>query len=151
MSYFDQGSSAFFSWWDILWWDCSFFLAVMRYPCELWCFAQFSCETSGWNVMLLGGPLRALRVRVRACLATVRCLDEMACFLAAEFSCWWCDVRTVERCMMKDAGDWVYTMVYWTLRGFEWVFRRQEKLMYVWWWWLVQVQVHWETEGFVWK
>ncbi len=30
----------------------------------------------------------------------------------------WCDVRTVERCMLKDAGDGVYTMAYWTLRGF---------------------------------
>ncbi len=63
--------------------------------------------------------LRAVRVRVRVCLVVVRCLDEMPCFLAAEFCCWWCDVRTMERCVLKEAGDWVYTMVYWTLRGFE--------------------------------
>ncbi len=39
---------------------------------------------------------------------------------------WWWDVRTVERWMLKDAGDWVYTMVSWTLRGFvctRWVVR----------------------------
>ena len=77
-----------------------------RCPCELWCFfaAQFSCEIyiSGWDVMLLwgvGALLRALRVRVGACLAVVQCLDEMTRFLAAECSCWWCDVRTVERCV----------------------------------------------------
>ncbi len=44
-------------------------------------------------------------MRVRACLAVVRCLDEMPCFLAAEYSYWWRDVRTVERWILKEAGD----------------------------------------------
>ena len=80
-----------------------------RCPCERWCFfaAQFSSEKyiSGWGVMLFwgmkwgGALLRALRVRVGACLAVVQCLDEIKRFLAAECSCWWCDVRTVERCV----------------------------------------------------
>jgi hypothetical protein len=35
----------------------------------------------------------------------MRYLDEIACFLAAEYSFWWCDVRAVERWMLKDAGD----------------------------------------------
>jgi hypothetical protein len=51
---------------------------------------------------------------------------------------WWCDVRTVERWMMKDAGDWVYTTVYWTLRGFvcaSWVVR----------WW--DMKVSWVVVG----
>ncbi len=76
-----------------------------RYPAEISCF---------W------GPLRALRMFF---LALVRFLDEISCFLAAEFSFWWCDVRWV----LKDAGYWVYTMVYWTLRSFvcaSWVVRR---------------------------
>ncbi len=30
----------------------------------------------------------------------------------------WCDIRTIKRWMLKDAGEWVYTMAYWTLRGF---------------------------------
>jgi hypothetical protein len=30
----------------------------------------------------------------------------------------WCDARTVESWMLRDTGDKVYTMVYWTLRGF---------------------------------
>jgi hypothetical protein len=34
-----------------------------------------------------GALLRALRVRVGACLAVVQCLDEMTRFLAAECSC----------------------------------------------------------------
>ncbi len=56
----------------------------------------------------------------------MRFLGEISCFLAAVFSFWWCDVRTEKRWMLKDAGDWVYTMVYWTLRGFvcaSWVVR----------------------------
>ncbi len=51
---------------------------------------------------------------------------EITCFLPAEFSFWWCDVRSAERWMLNDVGDWVYTMVYWTLRGFvcaSWVVR----------------------------
>ena len=66
------------------------FRAVMRFPDEISC---------------LLGPLGALRMRFHAFLAVMRCLDEMSCFLAAAFMFWWCDVRTVERWMMKDAGD----------------------------------------------
>ena len=52
------------------------------------------------------GPLRALRMRYHnACLPVMRYLDEIACFLAAEYSFLWCDVRTVERWMLSDAGD----------------------------------------------
>jgi hypothetical protein len=52
------------------------------------------------------GPLRALRMRYHnACLPVMRYLDEIACFLAAEYSFLWCDVRTVERWMLRDAGD----------------------------------------------
>jgi hypothetical protein len=41
-----------------------------------------------------------------ACLAVMRrFLDEISCFLAAEFSFRWCDVRTVDRWVLKDAGD----------------------------------------------
>ncbi len=29
-----------------------------------------------------------------ACLSVMLYLDEMTCFLAAEYSFWWCDVRT---------------------------------------------------------
>ena len=46
--------------------------------------------------------------------------------------------------MLKDAGDWGYTIVYWTLRDFvcvSWVLRWRGK------WWLVHVQVRWETES----
>jgi hypothetical protein len=32
------------------------------------------------------GPLRALRMRFHACLALMRFLDEISCFLASEFS-----------------------------------------------------------------
>ncbi len=122
MSYLNQGSSTFFS--CALTVNVIGFVFLLRYPDEItrafWCFAQFSCEISGWNVMLFWCFLRALRVRVSVCLAVVRCLDEMPWFLASEFCCWWCDVRTMERCVLKEgAGDWVYTMVYWTLRGFE--------------------------------
>ncbi len=81
------------------------FLAFMECPCEILCF--MSCCV---------GPLRALRMRFHACLTGVRSLDEIACFLAAEFCFWWFDVRTVESWMLKEVGDWVYTMVYWTLR-----------------------------------
>jgi hypothetical protein len=50
--------------------------------------AQFSCARYADEIScFFGGPLRALRRRVGACLAVVRCLDEMARFLAAEFSC----------------------------------------------------------------
>jgi hypothetical protein len=41
-----------------------------RYPDEMSCYF---------------GPLQALRMRFHACLAIMRCLDEISCFLAAEF------------------------------------------------------------------
>jgi hypothetical protein len=49
--------------------------------------------------------IMSLRMRFHACLTVVRCLDEMTRFLAAEILFRWCDVRTVERWMLKDAGD----------------------------------------------
>lgn len=120
-------------WWDILmrchafWplWDVLVrFYALFvhnfraRYPDEMSCFF---------------GSLRALRMRFHACWAVMLCLDEIPCFVvAAEYSFWWCDVRAVERYMLKDAGDWVYTMFYWTLRGFvcaSWVVRWRGKWM----------------------
>ncbi len=55
------------------------------------------------------GPLRALRKRLHAFLVVMRCLDDMSCFLAVEFFVLMvlckCDVRTVERWMLKDSGD----------------------------------------------
>jgi hypothetical protein len=61
-----------------------------------------------------------------------RFIDGITCFLAAEFSFWWCAVRTVERWMLKDAGERVYTMIYWTWRGFvclSWMVRWLGKWM----------------------
>ena len=52
-----------------------------------------------WGMKWGGALLRALRVRVGACLAVVQCLDEMTGYLAAEYSCSLCDVRAVERCV----------------------------------------------------
>ena len=63
------------------------FLAVMRdvlFEREIYirmrCHAFLGDEVGG-------ALLRALRVRVGACLAGVECLDEMRRFLAAECSC----------------------------------------------------------------
>jgi hypothetical protein len=55
------------------------FRARNIYPDEVSCFFVFF--KGG------GALLRALRVRVGACLAVVQCLDEMTRFLAAECSC----------------------------------------------------------------
>ncbi len=111
--------------------EISWFLALIRCPCELLCFfsAQYSCTIypDEMSYMLLGAvtsfpnkiscflavmrcllrhlffvhnfrtrypdemptflrPLRALRMRLHACLALMRFLDEILCFLAAEFS-----------------------------------------------------------------
>ncbi len=110
--------------------EISCFLAVMRCPCELVCFLLHTFRT--------------------------RYPDEISCFFlgfAHEISClfghdaiswrdfmlfgcriyfWRSDVRTMERWMLKDAGDRLlreidcFTMVYWTLRGFvcaSWVVR----------------------------
>ena len=49
---------------------------------------------------------RALRMGFDAVLAVMRCIDDMSFYMAAEFMFWWCGVRTVERWMLKDAGDW---------------------------------------------
>jgi hypothetical protein len=43
------------------------------------------------------GPIRSLHMRFHACLAVMRLLDEITCFLA--------DIRKVERCVLKDAED----------------------------------------------
>jgi hypothetical protein len=40
-----------------------------RYPNEMWCFT---------------GSLRALHMKCHACLAVMRCLDEMSCFFASD-------------------------------------------------------------------
>ena len=37
------------------------------------------------------------------------CVWYFHALLASELCFWWCDVRTVERWMLKDAGDGVYT------------------------------------------
>jgi surface protein len=59
---------------------------------------------------MLFWSLRALRLRF---------LDEISWFSSVtRFFYGWCDVRTVERWMLKETADWVYTMVYWTLRCF---------------------------------
>jgi hypothetical protein len=50
-------------------------------------------------------------MRLDTFLVVTRSLDVISCFLTAEISFWWCDVRAVERWMLKDAGDWVYTLV----------------------------------------
>ena len=73
---------------------------LMRYPDEMSCFwAVRRCPREiAWfllhdfrarypdDMACLFGPLRALRMRCHACSAVMRCLDEMSCFLAAEFS-----------------------------------------------------------------
>ena len=46
-----------------------------------------------------------ISLRLHACLAVMRCLDEISCLLAAEFSFQWCDLKTVEMWMLKDAGE----------------------------------------------
>ena len=134
--------------------EISCFLAVMRYPyeicrvllhlswrhsvllgryegmrcsCEILCFLRHTFRMRYPDeISCCFGPLRALRMRLRACSTVKNILDEISCFLAAQFSFWWCDVRTLEVWMLKDAGDWVYKMVYRTLRGFVsagWVVR----------------------------
>ncbi len=141
----------------------------MRFPHEISCFFEplwdvlvrlyaFCCTIFVRDILMrvhafLGRYELCVWDFVLFCLAVVRRLDEMSWFSAAEFSCWWCDVRTVESWMLKDAEDWVYTMVYWTLRGFvcaSWVVRlvgKECKLGGG----QVQVRVRWEAEGFVWK
>ncbi len=69
------------------------FLAVMRCPCKIVCFLLHNYRTRCLS------PLRALRMRFHAFGAVMRFLDEISCIFG-------CDVRTVERCMLKDVGDW---------------------------------------------
>jgi hypothetical protein len=107
--------------------EMSCYLAAMRCSCEIWYFLLHNYRTRYPDEMsCFLGPLRALRMRFHnACLAVMRFLDEITCF-----SFWWCDVRTVERWMLRNAGDWVYMMVYWRLRGFvcvSWVVRWRGK------------------------
>ncbi len=103
---------------EIYLWD---FMLIGRYEMSLWEFmlfaAQFSYEISWWDFILFW-RIRALRLRLHAFLAVMRFPHEISCFLAAEFSCWWWDVRTEERWMLKDAGDRVYTIVSRTLHDF---------------------------------
>jgi hypothetical protein len=117
---------------EISWWDFILFWPLWVPVWDFMIFAaQLLYEISWWDFKLLG-PLRALRMRFHACLARMWCLDEISCFLATGFSFWWCDVRMVERWILKDADDWVYKMVYWTLRGFvcaSWVVRWRGKWM----------------------
>jgi hypothetical protein len=64
-----------------------------------------------WNVLVrLYGFcctifVRDILMRFHACLTVVRSLDEITRFSAAEIIFRWCDVRTVESWMLKDAGD----------------------------------------------
>jgi hypothetical protein len=80
---------------------CILFLRDVRtrYPDEISCFfgliTSFTCEIS--------------------------CIFVVMRFMMKFHVFWlpkWCDVMTVERCIMKAEGDLVYTMVYRTLRGF---------------------------------
>jgi hypothetical protein len=78
----------------------------MRRPFEIVCFSlHIFCTRYPDKISCFGGPLRALRVRFHALLAVIRLDNVISCFLAAEFSFWWCGVRTVERWMLKDAGN----------------------------------------------
>jgi hypothetical protein len=45
-------------------------------------------------------------MRFHAGLAIMRFLDGISCFLAAEFSFRWCDVRTVETWMLIGGFGW---------------------------------------------
>jgi hypothetical protein len=67
--------------------EMSCFLAIMRCPCEIFLHLLLDFRTRYPEEMsCFFGPSRALRMRFHsACLAVVRFLDEIACFLAAEF------------------------------------------------------------------
>ena len=67
--------------------EISCFLALMICPCEILYFLLHNFRTRYPDEILrLFGPLRALRMRFHACLAVMRYLDEISCFLAAECS-----------------------------------------------------------------
>jgi hypothetical protein len=70
--------------------------------------------------------------------------------LWCRFCSWWCDAKTVERLMLKDAGDWVYDVFFCVCKLGGSFARDIFKLGYGG-LWFVQVWVRWETEGFVWK
>ena len=69
--------------------ETSFFLAIMiflKLDCMLFA-AHCSYEIYPDEMSCFFGPLRALRMRYHnACLSVTRYLDEIACFLAAEYS-----------------------------------------------------------------
>ena len=84
--------------------EISCFLAVMRCPCEILCFLLHNFRTR------YPKEISCFLGRYELCVSHVflalrRFLNEISLFLAAEFSFGWRDVRTVERWILKDAGD----------------------------------------------
>jgi hypothetical protein len=85
-----------------------FYVLLLRFPCEIVCcllhnfLKRFHSFLPFWDVLLKFVAFccilfwRDFLMRFHAFLAVMRFLDEISCFLAAEFSFWWCDVRTVE-------------------------------------------------------
>jgi hypothetical protein len=55
---------------------------LSRYEMSLYSFRTRSPD----EMSCLLGPLRALRMRLHACLAVMRFLEEITCFLPAAFS-----------------------------------------------------------------
>ncbi len=128
MSYFEESSSTFFS--------CALTVNVIRssflgeitsdeiahmlfcryvWALMLFCFTIFVRDISGWDVMFFfgGGGV------------TTSFACESWCLFGRCSMSWWNDtlfgcrvfLLMVERYVLKEAGDWVYTMVYWTLCG----------------------------------
>jgi hypothetical protein len=69
----------------------------------------FSCTVFVWDNLL---KFRALFRRYELCVrdfilfsALMRFLDKISCFLVAELSTWWCDLKTVERWITKYAYE----------------------------------------------
>jgi hypothetical protein len=143
-------------WWDFLvrfdasWWGLMLLWVVTSFAYEIWCvFGPYgiSCFFGRsellcvWGFMLFWLFWDALM--------------RFPAFLVAECFFWWCAVRVggwaVERWMLKDAGEWVYTMINWTLRVVLYVedVVRCRGLVSVVKVWLVQVGVRSETEVFV--
>jgi hypothetical protein len=74
------------------------FAAMRCCHCEILCFLLNNFRMRyPYESPLFCGSVSALRMRLHACLAVMRCLDDISCFSAADFSFWWLDVRTVER------------------------------------------------------
>jgi hypothetical protein len=103
-------------WWDILmrfyaFWPLWDVLCRLYDVCCTIFAAQFLYEIS-WCEFMLFWVVTSFAYLI-SCLFG-RC--EMSWWDFKLFS--WCDRRTVERWILKDAGEWEHTMVYWTLRGF---------------------------------